>query len=179
MTSNAPDPGASPEAAPRPRRRAASFVILVVLGLQFTAAFKLLCPPKQFPSLARFRVVCSPALWPFTDYQMYGASYAPPVEVTTHDPIAVLRDGREVPLTADALGMTYERWRRLFVDAVRRRRFDRIEDGIARFEERSGDRVVRVRLVERPFRLDADGAISPLTARVVRDLEITDAERDR
>ncbi len=175
MTPDVPGEGARTEAAPRSSRRAASCVIVAVLGLQFVTAFKLLCPPRQLESLARFRVLCSPALWPFTDYQMYGAAYAPPVEVTIHDPVGVLADGREVALTADALGMRSDEWRRLFVDAIRRWRAERVAAGVRRYEERSGEEVVRLRLIERRFELGEGGTIEAAAPRVEREVDVPDA----
>lgn len=164
------------EAAPRAPRRAASFMIALVLGLQFVAAFKLLCPPRQFPSLAPLRVVCPPALWPFTDYQMYGAAFSPPVDVTVHEPIGRLDDGEEVPLDAESLGLSHDRWRRLFVDAIRRRKTERVVDGVDRFFARTGRRVESIRLIERRYRLVEGGDIEELPARVALDLELPPAE---
>ena len=164
----APSPGPSPGR----HRLGPRLVVGAVLVLQFVAAFKLLCPPKAFESLRRFRLVCSPKLWPFTDYQMYDASYRAPLTVRGHQVVAVLADGRRVELTADALDMDHDDFRWRFVDAVRRRRQARIDAGVRRFEEGGGGRVVRLELVERPVRLDEDGAIVRLEERVERTIEV-------
>jgi len=169
----------SPETPTGGARLAPRLVIGAVLTLQFVAAFKLLCPPKAFPSLERFRVVCSPKLWPFTDYQMYDASYRAPLEVSGHQVFAQLDDGRRVELTAEALDMDHDAFRWRFVDAVRRRRSERIDAGVRRFEERGGGAVTSLELVQRPLRLEEDGSITSLEERVVRTLDVSDSGSGR
>jgi hypothetical protein len=46
-------------------------LIVISLALQGLATSRLLCAPSSIDWLAPLRVVCAPALWPFTDYPMF------------------------------------------------------------------------------------------------------------
>lgn len=151
-----------------PRKGLASAVIALVLGLQSVAGFKLLCPPKSFPSLAEWRVCCSPALWPFTDYQMYNVAYGPGTVIPGYVVIGTRADGGEVTIDKAALGGSHRTWRIGLVDAMIRVATADVASYVERLRRLDRGSFRTLRLEEHSRVLVEGGALEPLPSRTLR-----------
>lgn len=152
-------------------RGAVSALIVVVLTMQCLAGFKVLCPPKRFEWLQRFRIACAPTLWPFLDYNMYNGARYPGWVGTQRTVVARLGDGEELAVEPADVGLNpfdYSRW---FVDDVVDGRARSAVERLARSTGREGD-AVALRVDTAGWRLEADGSFTPLPVERGRWLEL-------
>jgi hypothetical protein len=165
------------------RRRAITSLIVLVIGLQAIAGFKLLCPPKALGFLAPLRIACPPTLWPFTDYPMYSRAWAAGSSLPRFRVVGYSRLGAALPFEREEFGVTHRRYREQFVqglliqaedlyrpvlDVWRARypelsRVELVEDPIVVLE--GGDLVDGERRTLRSYRLADDGSLIDARAR--------------
>jgi hypothetical protein len=98
-------------------------VISTTLLLQFATSFKLDCLPAKFGFLSFSRQFCSPALWPFLEYDMYEGTHYPGDQLSNRVLVATLADSKssEVQLSVEDFGFENPWLYENFLDAVARR----------------------------------------------------------
>ena len=157
---------------PRPRgARAASCVIVIVLGLSVVAGFKLLCLPRAIAGDA-WRICCPPTLWPFLDYNMYDRAYYPGRSFPWYVLVGVDDEGHEVLLEPAPDGRGFEDWRRRDVPAFLRLDLDVLQDLADAHSD--GRTLRRLRLEDHPRVLGEDGRLHYDPTQVPRQVRIVD-----
>lgn len=157
-----------------PARRLASLLIATFLLLQVVAGFKLLCPPESLAALGFLRVACSPALWPFLDYNMYIRAHHAGEELEKIELVAVWADGRRETLSAARLGKDVRDVRRELIGPLRRGELTAATLA-AELHGALGAVPPRIELVRRTWRVVDDGE-SAGPPRTLRQLDLAVAE---
>ena len=142
--------------APRPPLPALGFVV-VVLGLQVIAGFKLLAPPQRFTALAPLRLAPSPALWPFLDYDMYSNHWPEGRSIDRPRVVGVGVDGARYALTAEALGLSFRTFRDDWMNPLRGGDRARAAGIARRWQEQGGAPLAEVLLENEPAIVTRDG----------------------
>ncbi|MBL8840509.1 MAG: hypothetical protein JNL90_03150 [Planctomycetes bacterium] len=156
--------------SPRPPLPALGFVV-VVLGLQVIAGFKLLAPPPRFTALAPLRLAPSPALWPFLDYDMYSNHWPEGRSIDRPRVVGLALDGVRHALTADALGLTYRTFRDEWMNPLRGGDRARATGIARRWRERGGAPLAEVLLENEPAIVTRGGvAAGPVRVEVRVDV---------
>lgn len=96
-------------------------MILLCLGAQFVVGFKLLCPPRSLPALEPLRLVCSPAAWPFLDFNMYVAAHYEGEEVSRYRVYGRDAAGQRQEILPQDFGLEWRDFKRQVIRPLRDR----------------------------------------------------------
>lgn len=132
---------------------AASGLIVLLLGMQVIAMSKGACSLRSHvPQAALF--CAAPTPWPFMHYAMYSKAWREGDVLHRYRVIGILPDKREVPLSADDLGLNYWLYKD-FVTAIRNGNEARFRDYIDAYASKHQVTLVGLRLESDPLMLSS------------------------
>ncbi len=150
-----------PDPQPPRTRGAITTLIIGVLVMQVLTGFKVLCPPRKFEALQRFRVACAPTLWPFVDYNMYNGAHYPGWIGQKRSLIATLDDGTERVIEPEEVGLNAHDYRRWVIHKVMDGKEAAARDHLSRWSGPTA-RVTALRVDVEAWQLEDDGSLSEL-----------------
>jgi hypothetical protein len=130
-----------------------SLFIVLVLGFQVAATFRVLCPPAR---LGLPQIACEPSTWPFVNYPMYSQAHYAGEKLNQFFVYGLLPDLSEVPIVPRDLGITFYQFQAL-VEALNQGNMEESRFYAQEYEIRHDQPLIGLRLESHPMILEEGG----------------------